>query len=101
MSPAVLSTPQPSAAGLTVTLSTRADFPAFTLRNYTLRWTWLDAAGKPLSHLDQPLPVLAPGSTHTAAAQPIKGAATLKLELLRPTGFVMADLTRSLGKAAQ
>jgi len=101
MSPALLSAPQSSSAGLAVTLTTRADFPAYTLRNYTLRWSWLDASGKTLSHLDQPLPVLAPGSTHHASAQPAKGAASLKLELLRPTGFVMADLTHALGKAAQ
>lgn len=98
MAPAVIGDLRSSANGVSVQLSSRSDFPAYTLRGYRLRWTWLDGQNRELSREEQALPVLAPGSAHTSAARPPSGAASVRLEVLRPTGFVMCDRNQVVPK---
>jgi beta-glucuronidase len=74
-----------------VELRTRADFPAYTLRGYRLRWVWLDRQNAAITSSEEPLPDLPPGSARTVNATPPAGAAALRLEVIRPTGFRMID----------
>jgi beta-glucuronidase len=71
----------------------RADFPAYTLRDYTVRYHLLDQAGGTIETKTSVLPVLSPGSrcpVELRFDQPLsRRAVGLRIEVVRPTGFVM------------
>jgi beta-glucuronidase len=81
------------ASQVSATIQARADFPSYTLRDYTVRVELLDAAGKVAGTSRTPLPVLRPGETYRldaairadASAKPARA----RIEVVRPTEFVM------------
>jgi beta-glucuronidase len=83
MSPAVLDG--------AMNLRVRADFPSYTLRGYRARRTWLDAAQRALRSDEVALPDLAPGASHALRGAAPAGTASVRVEILRPTGFSMID----------
>ncbi|MBM3853478.1 MAG: beta-galactosidase, partial [Verrucomicrobia bacterium] len=93
-SPAVIREARAEAGGarVTATIQARADFPSYTLRDYAVRVDFLDSAGGVVGTVRSTLPVLRPGDSYaldvpggaSAEAKP----ARVRLELVRPTGFV-------------
>jgi beta-glucuronidase len=75
-------------------VAARNDFPAYPLRNYQLCCRVLDAAGITLGTRTVQLPTLRPGDRHrvnTDIALPSSvPPLTVRLEIVRPTGFVTA-----------
>jgi beta-glucuronidase len=71
--------------GARVTLSTRPDLPGYTLRSYTLRWT----AGAEDGSLA--LPPLTPGSTWSGDLGWREAAGSVRLAVIRPTGYAVLD----------
>ena len=71
----------------------RADFPAYTLRDYTVRYHLLDRAGNTIDSKASALPVLTPGGSCPVKVrfdQPLSRTAVgVRIEVVRPTGFVM------------
>jgi beta-glucuronidase len=98
LSPAILGDARAEAGAITVAVSTRSDFPSYTLRGYRLRWKWLDTAGREISHADQSLPDLAPGWQRSVTMARPAGSSTLHLEVIRPTGFSMVDRKYDLAR---
>ena len=90
-SPAVLGELLTGSGRASIALTTRADFPAYTLRGYRLRWVWLDRTDGEVGSVEEALPDLAPGAGRQADAVIPAGAASLRLEVIRPTGFRMID----------
>jgi beta-glucuronidase len=84
------------AASFDVTVAARADFPAYTLRNYRVRCSWLES-GRAVRTAEAPLPVLAPGAsaTVTCATQqpPSSWNAPVRVEVVRPTGHTTVGVT--------
>ena len=80
----------------------RGDFPSYEVRDYEIRWQLLDANRQPLYKSSQKLAAMKPGEERTVelrspAAQP-PNAVWLKVEVVRPTGYVAADKTITLSK---
>ncbi len=99
-SPALLSDAKLDDAGaVAIELKTRNDFPAYTLRKFRTRWTWLDAKAAKIRVDEDALPDLAPGSTNALKRTGPPGAAHLRVEVLRPTGFSMVDREYGLSAA--
>jgi beta-glucuronidase len=73
--------------GARVELRTRADLPGYTLRGYTLRWSTAAESGT------LALPPLSPGSTWSGELVWRGRAATIRLELVRPTGYPILEQT--------
>jgi beta-glucuronidase len=75
-----------------VTLRARGDLPAYTLRSYRLRWSVLSPdAATTLAEGELAVPTLPPGARTTLtvrSAAPGVGH-VLRLEVVRPTGFVV------------
>jgi len=85
-----------------VKLLCRGDFPSYEVRDYEIRWHLLDADNHPLCQASKKLAPLKPGEEqsvefHFPAAQG-PGAASIKIEVVRPTGHVTADRTVSFSK---
>lgn len=77
--------------GIAAVVRTRQDLPAYTLRGYRLRWTVFGTGAIPLERGHAPLPDLAPGQTAEARFSPMeKNAASILVEVVRPTGFAAA-----------
>lgn len=80
----------------------RGDFPSYELRDYEVRWLLLDAAGAPLFQDSRKLDLLRPGEKRTVSfqceAERRRGATTMRVEVVRPTGFVAADQTVEIPK---
>jgi beta-glucuronidase len=91
LSAAVLGEAKLNGGAATIDLKTRADFPSYTLRGYRARFTWLDASGKAVANEEQALPDLPPGASRELGAKRPAGAAALRLEIVRPTGFQMTE----------
>jgi beta-glucuronidase len=92
----VRQTPGKGAASFDVTVAARADFPAYTLRNYKVRCSWLES-GRVIRTAETELPVLAPGAEGTATCateQPPTGWNTpVRVEIVRPTGHTTVEVT--------
>jgi hypothetical protein len=75
-------------------VAARNDFPAYPLRNYQLCCRVLDAAGTTLGTRTVQLPTLRPGDRHRVntdiAFSSSEIPLTVRLEMMRPTGFVTA-----------
>lgn len=75
---------------INLTLLTRDDLPAYTLRGYTMHWQITSPDGfKIFSEGDIPLPTLAPGSKWSSAFEyrsPVEEH-VFTINILRPTGF--------------
>ncbi len=90
--------PDSSRCVIAVSLQVRGpveqDLPAYTLRKYRLAWQILSPAGLSTEQYGEvSLPVLPPGTAHTAQLQmprPVPGS-QLRLSVLRPTGFSVID----------
>lgn len=80
-----------------ITLRTRGplvnDMPAYSLRDYTLRWSVLDSVGGRVVREGRiALPELVPGSVWKATLEmPMSDEQILRLAVDRPTGFPVAD----------
>ena len=98
--PALIESARPTsgerALSVDVTVAARADFPAYTLRDYKVRCSWLEGT-KVTASSEAPLPLLRPGSkaTVTCAAdhQLHRWEAAVRIEVVRPTGFVVTEFT--------
>jgi beta-glucuronidase len=73
--------------GSLVTIAGRGDFPSYTLRGYSLRFSLLDGAGKTLQQSTLPVPTVQPGKTVAVRLPKPAGAASCRLQLIRPTGI--------------
>jgi beta-glucuronidase len=75
-------------------VAARKDFPAYPLRDYQLCCRVLDSAGTTLGTRTVPLPTLRPGDRHRANTDITLSASKIplrvRLEVMRPTGFVTA-----------
>jgi beta-glucuronidase len=72
-------------------IRTRRDLPAYTLRGYQLRWTVFGRGDIPLERRQSPLPDLGPGrEIETPLKVRERDARRLRVEVVRPTGFVAA-----------
>jgi len=72
---------------------TRPDIPSYTLRGYKLRWTVFGNGGIPLERRESPLPDLAPGRELELLLEvQEKDARRLRVDLVRPTGFLAATV---------
>ncbi|HWB97355.1 MAG TPA: hypothetical protein VG672_11645, partial [Bryobacteraceae bacterium] len=91
LSPAILGDASVNRETVTMDLKTRADFPAYTLRGYRARWVWLDDSGRELKTSEDALPDLPPGSIRQLQKACPAGAAAVRVEVVRPTGFTMMD----------
>jgi beta-galactosidase len=72
-------------------VTTRKDIPAYTLKDYRLRWTAYGTGSIPLERGETPLPDLGPGASFSSTL-PSKGrdVRTVLVEVVRPTGFTAA-----------
>ena len=88
---------RPSAAGqveVTAQIQARGDFPAYSIIGYGVRSQILNAAGEVLATQTESLPLLHPGAGQAfaatfdlaATARPVR----VRIEVVRPTGFVIA-----------
>jgi beta-glucuronidase len=95
-SPAVIREVRPADAKATVRVAARLDFPSYTLRDYVVRCTWMDADWRTLDSGIAKLPALRPGEEASATCR-CRGAsvkyAAVKVEVVRPTGFASAEQT--------
>lgn len=96
LSVAVLREARRAAGSVTLALSTRPDFPSYTLRGYSARWTWLNAAGATLQVENEPLPDLAPGASRQLTREVPAKATRVRVDVVRPTGFSMVDRSYSV-----
>ena len=75
-------------------VTARKDFPAYPLRDYRLCCRVLDSAGTTLGTRTVPLPTLRPGDRHGAHTNIALASSEIplrvRLEIVRPTGFVAA-----------
>jgi beta-glucuronidase len=73
---------------LTATLETRRTLPCYALDGYQLRWIVYDQHDLPMEQHEAPLPRLEPGQSATVALSFQQGnAASVRVEVIRPTGF--------------
>ena len=75
----------------------RADFPSYEIRDYEIRWQLLDANNQPLCQASKKLTPLEPGQEQRVelpfSAAQWRGAFSIKVQVVRPTGFVVTDQT--------
>lgn len=78
-------------------LSARDDFPHYTLRDYRVRYQLRDAAERVLHEETRALAALRPGEaidlSFVAPAADAAEATAARVEVVRPTGFTVADRT--------
>ncbi len=87
-----------------VSLTARDDFPRYTLQQYHLCYQLLNKQGKVLDEQDQKIETLKPGQTATFIFKSKKtqtGAAQVRLEVRRPTGFSTIVHMIDLGKQVE
>ena len=86
----------------TARVEARGDFPAYELRDYEVRWLLLDATGATLFQDSKKLELLRPGEKRTVNfqcdAERRRGATAMRVEVVRPTGFVAAERTVEIHK---
>jgi beta-glucuronidase len=76
-----------------VIVRTRKDIPAYTLRDYRVRWTAIGHGGIPIERGEVPLPELAPGAAATVRFTPqAPDVRAVVVEVMRPTGFAAASI---------
>jgi beta-glucuronidase len=76
-----------------VTVRTRKDIPAYTIRDYRVRWTAVGTGGIPIERGEVPLPELAPGAAATVRFTPqAPDIRAVVVEIMRPTGFAAASV---------
>ena len=110
-SPAVIrqfATTASAAAGplkAVASVQARGDFPSYELRDYAIRWLLLDAIGATLFQDLKKLDALQPGEERTVEFQcPAErrlGVTLMRVEVVRPTGFVAAERTAEIQQAAK
>ena len=98
-SPAIIRSASPASgkdAGFHVTVAARADFPAYAIRDYTLRCSWLDGT-QVLATSSAPIPLLQPGAEATVGCKSEQASGSwgkfIRMEILRPTGYVVTERT--------
>lgn len=78
-----------------VTVAARADFPAYAIRDYTARCSWLDGA-QVLGTSSATIPLLQPGAEATVSCKSARSGAWgtfLRVEIVRPTGYTVTERT--------
>lgn len=81
--------------GYILSLETRKYIPAYTLRGYTLRCLAFNADNIPLEEIRIALPELRPGDRFERRISfNVMNAGKIKADILRPTGFSAATVTR-------
>jgi len=87
-------------ARITLQIGCRADFPAYSLRDYILAIHLLDATGRELKTESRKLPVINIGTKHDEQFKVPLAEATnatqIRIEVVRPTGFVAIERTQAL-----
>lgn len=77
-----------AAGALEVTVRTRGAVPSYTLAGYKLRAVIYGGSAIPLERFEAALPVLKPGAQASVTVPVrLKGAARVRLDVLRPAGF--------------
>jgi len=83
----------------TVRVQARPDFPAYTLRDYEIRYSLLDSRSQPVHQESRKLRTLRPGEEAEVRFGPApagSAARQVKTEVVRPTGFVAAERTSAV-----
>jgi len=78
-----------------VRVQARPDFPAYTLRDYQVRYSLLDSSGHAIGQESKGLRTLRAGEAADLRFGPLPAgsARQIKIEVVRPTGFVATDRT--------
>lgn len=78
---------------VSATIQARKDFPSYALRDYEVRCQVQAAGGEAMESRVEAMPCLKPGAQHSfhTTFKPVpRKSARVRVELLRPTGFVTA-----------
>lgn len=77
---------------LEVTIETRKTLPAYTLRDYTIKWIVYNSQDLPMERGTLPVPELRPGDRFTGKFTPTtENPARISVNVVRPTGFSAAS----------
>ncbi|MDQ3256035.1 MAG: hypothetical protein M3R15_19420, partial [Acidobacteriota bacterium] len=96
-----VNTPQGITIHMQVGLMCRKDFPSYTLRGYELRYELLDAADQPLDRkgtlkLEPLKPGANPGYGFSINVTEKQARTKVRIQIVRPTGFVVAERTKEI-----